>query len=110
MVVSRDTQNPVSQFRSVAARIYDRGTLFHIKDSMESYFDSWNSYRRMFPPPFVCSAPECTPLYILVGQSEEKEKGNRGQCSGETEKVPKVRFLAVGRFPVPATSSSIAIW
>lgn len=50
-----------------AARIYDQGTLLHIKDSMESYFDSWNSYRRTFPPPFVCSAPECTPLYIPVG-------------------------------------------
>lgn len=57
-----------------AARIYDQGTLLHIKDSMDSY-------RKTFPPPFICSSPECTLLYIPVGFNPKNEGGEPGLVS-----------------------------
>lgn len=61
---------------------------------MESYCDSWYSYRKTFPPPFVCSSPECALLCTThrASHPQETEKGNESCSPGETEKVPEAAF------------------
>ncbi|MEQ2193648.1 hypothetical protein XENOCAPTIV_007692 [Xenoophorus captivus] len=75
-----------------AARIYDRGTLLYIKDSMDSYCDSWDNFRKVFPPPLVSSAPECL-LQCTTHGTLRPKKRRRGTMAGVRVKQSRYRRL-----------------
>ncbi|CAJ1074278.1 syncytin-2-like [Xyrichtys novacula] len=47
-----------------AIRIYDRDSLFRIKESMEGLFNTWGKYKQTFPPPFIIDSD--SPEYLLL--------------------------------------------
>ncbi|KAL7378950.1 hypothetical protein ABVT39_021026 [Epinephelus coioides] len=66
-----------------ALRIYDRDSLFRIKESMEGLFDTWGRYKQAFPPPFIIDpdSPEYLLLCRAPGKVRRKSK-KRGSRSG----------------------------
>lgn len=58
-----------------AAVIYEHSSLLCLwsMESMEHLYDDWDSYRKTFPRPFVCSS--IPPDYFLLSSSEEKNPG-----------------------------------
>ncbi|CAJ1053413.1 uncharacterized protein LOC119916545 [Xyrichtys novacula] len=66
-----------------AIGIYDRDSLFLIKESMEGLFDTWGRYKQTFPPPFIIYSD--SPEYLLLCREPGKvhrRSRKRGSRSG----------------------------
>lgn len=96
---------------SYAAVIYNRSSLLHIKESMESLYDDWDRYRKTFPPPFVCSST--SPDYFLLptkrALSNSKKKLRKRGCRASIQvhirracrlEIPKLVWMRPRFLPV----------
>ncbi|MED6260994.1 hypothetical protein ATANTOWER_032406 [Ataeniobius toweri] len=60
---------------------------------MDNYCDSWGNFRKVFPPPLVCSAPECL-LQCPTHGTLHPKKRKRGTRAGVRVKRRRYRRLA----------------
>ncbi|MED6287868.1 hypothetical protein CHARACLAT_020703 [Characodon lateralis] len=60
---------------------------------MDSYCDSWDNFRKVFPLPLVCSAPECL-LQCTTHTTLRPKKRRRGTRAGILVKRRRYRRLA----------------